>query len=327
MSAGRLGELGAALLGIAFAIACDRFSGARPESAAPKVRHPTEEARELIEAGQFDAALAKLGEVPGEAGALYYQGVAWARKAESAPLPTPAPAGDGGALVTPEFKPEELTALDFFEKAVAAGPSDGRAELAMAELLAPHAVRWQERVDAAQRSTRRGRHATPAPQPPLPHGVPDYRTDRVLEAYRTALRGDPASKQAAEGLARFSLRVGRLDDADAAFREVIQRDKENPENLVRYGDFLANERKDPVAAMDQYRQALIWRPDDDETRGKIADVFIAQGIAHYQKQEYAVAEARFVEADKYVTDRTTPRGIKIQDYLGRLRSIRPKVGR
>jgi hypothetical protein len=82
-----------------------------------------------------------------------------------------------------------------------------------------------------------------------------------------------------------------------------------------------------MAAVDQYRQALIWRPDDDETRGKIADVFIAQGIAHYQKQEYAVAEARFAEADKYVTDRTTPRGIKIQDYLGRLRSIRPKVGR
>jgi tetratricopeptide (TPR) repeat protein len=328
MSGGRIGRAGTALLVIAVAIACDRFSGAKSDPGPARTRHPTEEARELIEAGQFDAALAKLGEVPGEAAALYYQGVAWAGKAESAPLPTPPPAGDHAGLPgAPEFKPEELTALDFFEKALAAGPADGRAELALAELLAPHAVRWHERHVAAQHSTRKGRQAAPASPPPLPPGVPDYRTDRVIEAYRAALRGDPASKQAAEGLARFSLRVGRLDDADAAFRELIQRDKENPENLVRYGDFLAGDRKDTAAAVDQYRQALIWRPGDDETRGKIADVFIAQGIAHYQKQEYAVAEARFAEADKYVTDRNTPRGIRIQDYLARLRSIRPKAGR
>jgi tetratricopeptide (TPR) repeat protein len=157
--------------------------------------------------------------------------------------------------------------------------------------------------------------------------VPDYTTERVLAAYRAALSGDRGSKQAAESMARFCLRVGRLDEADAALRELIQRDMENPENLVRYGDFLANERKDGQAAVDQYRQALIWKPDDDATRGKIADIFIAQGIAHYQKEEYAVAEARLLEADKYLTDRNSPSAFKIQDYLARLRSIRPKAGR
>jgi predicted metal-dependent hydrolase len=49
-------------------------------------------------------------------------------------------------------------------------------------------------------------------------------------------------------------------------------------------------------------------------------------VEHYQKQQYAVAEARFAEAEKYVTDRDSPRAIKIQDYLGRLRSIRPRGG-
>jgi tetratricopeptide (TPR) repeat protein len=330
MSAGGFDRSRAAALFLtAVSLACERFPGASATPARPKARHPTEEARELIAAGQLDAALSKLSEMPGEPDALYYQGVVWARKAEAAPLPTPPPSAAHGAapLAAAEFKPEELTALDFFEKALAAGPADGRAELALAELLAPHALRWQERIDAGQRGARRARHASPAPPPTLPPGVPDYRTDRVIEAYRGALSGDRSSKQAAEGLARFCVRVGRLDEADAAFRELIQRDKENPENLVRYGDFLASERKDTAAAVEHYRQALIWRPDDDETRGKIADVFIAQGVEYYKKQEYAMAEVRFAEAEKYVTDRSSPRGVRIQDYLGRLRSIRPKAGR
>jgi hypothetical protein len=315
----------AAVLALAvLAAACERPAASRATPAPPAPRHPTDEARELIEAGQPDAALAKLAELPGDADALHYQAVAWAKKAESAPLPTPPP----GSSDAPEFKPEELTALDFYEKALAASPGDGRAQLGVAELLAPHAIRWQERVDAAQRgATRRNRRAAAPAAPALPPGVPDYTTARVLAAYRAALTGDRGSKQAAESMARFCLRVGRLDEADAALRELIQRDMENPENLVRYGDFLANERKDGQAAVDQYRQALIWKPDDDATRGKIADIFIAQGIAHYQKEEYAVAEARLLEADKYLTDRNSPSAFKIQDYLARLRSIRPKAGR
>jgi tetratricopeptide (TPR) repeat protein len=242
-------------------------------------------------------------------------------------LPTPPPAQGSESLAAPEFKPEELTALDFFEKALASTPGDGRASLAVADLLAPHAARWQERVDGPQNTGRGRRRAATRLPPTLPPGVPDFRTDRVIDAYQAALRGDRSSKQAAESLARFSLRVGRLEEADTAFRELIQRDKENPEHLVRYGDFLASERKDVPAALDQYRQALIWRPDDDATRGKIADVFIGQGVEHYQRQEYAVAEARFAEAEKYITDRGSPRAIKIQDYQARLRSIRPKTGR
>ena len=185
--------------------------------------------------------------------------------------------------------------------------------------------RLHARLEGAQRSGgRKGKRATPLAEPASVGDGLDYRAERVIEAYRAAMRGDPDSWKAAQGLSAFAIRVGRLDEADEAFRELIRRDKENPEQLVRYGDFLATARKDPMAAVDYYRQALIWRPDDEETRGKVADVFIAIGVEHFLKQEYAVAEARFTEADKYIEDRGSPRGIKIQDYQGRLRAIRPK---
>lgn len=316
-----------ALLGVS----CERLAGTKPSPPPPAPVTPLDEARTLIEQGQPEAALAKLAEAPADAESLYLQGAAWARKAETAPLPTPAPVvaplpRGAEAPAAAEFKPEELTALEFFGKAVAARPDYARAQLSIAELLAPHAAHRYETAQAAQRAwSRKGKRPdlALAPEP----GVPDFRAERIVEAYRAALLGDPASKEAAVGLARFCLRVGRLEDAEAALRELINRDKENPEHLVRYGDFLVNQRKDPMGAVDQYRQVLIWRPDDDETRGKIADVFVAQGIEHYVKQEYAVAEARFAEAEKFITDRASPRGIKIQDYLGRLRSIRPKAGR
>lgn len=311
-------------------VACDRLApkpAAQPEAAA---HSPLDDARALLEQGQPDAALAKLAELPSDADVLYLQGNAWARKAESAPLPTPPPAQvplPRGAEppAAPEFKPEELTALDFFQRAVAARSDHAGAQLAIAELLAPHAARLAGRQQAAQGGAgRKGRRAAPAAIPAPAADGPDYRPERVIAAYQAALASDTTSRQAAQGLATFAERVGRLDEADAALLELIKRDKENPEQLVRYGDFLAGERKDPMAAVDYYRQALIWRPDDQETRGKVADVFIAIGVEHFLKQEYAVADARFAEAERYVADRNSPRGVKIQDYQGRLRSIRPK---
>jgi len=317
-----------ALLGVS----CERFGGTKPPPPTPPPATPVQEARALIEQGQLDAALAKLAEAPEQAESLYLQGAAWARKAESAPLPTPPPlvsplAKGAEPPTAPEFKPEELTALALFERVIAAQPDHALAHLALADLLAPHAARWHETAAAQRATSRRGKRQGPAVAPTPAPGAPDFRVDRVIEGYWAALQADQAAKEAAVGLAQFCLRVGRLEDADAALRELIRRDKENPEHLVRYGDFLASQRKDPIAAVDQYRQALIWRPDDDEVRGRIADIFIAQGIEHYLKQEYASAEARFAEAERFITDRGSPRAIKIQDYLGRLRSIRPKTGR
>jgi tetratricopeptide (TPR) repeat protein len=289
---------------------------------------PVAEGRALLERGELDAALARLGAAPTDPESVYYQGLVWARKAETAPLPTPPPPPSplprgAEAPSAPEFKPEELQALDLFERAAAARPSMAKAQLAMAQLLAPHAVRRHEQEEEAQRRPRRRGRSTPEPPPPAPPSGPDYSVERVLAAFHQAAQGDAArSTEPLEALITFAGRVGRLDDADEAYKELIDRDKENPDRLVAYGDFLLQEREDPDAAVAEYRQALIWRPEDDATRAKIAGVYIARGLRHLDKHEYALAEAQFLEARKNVTDASSAQGRIVEASLARLRSIR-----
>jgi predicted metal-dependent hydrolase len=75
-------------------------------------------------------------------------------------------------------------------------------------------------------------------------------------------------------------------------------------------------------AIAQYRQALMWRPDDDATRGKIADIYIAMARAHVDAREYATADARLREAEKYVTDKNSPQGKRLQEQQTFLAQIR-----
>ena len=105
-------------------------------------------------------------------------------------------------------------------------------------------------------------------------------------------------------------------------KELVRRDKEKPEPLVRYGDFLNDVKKDPQAAMEQYNQALMWKPDDPTAKSRIADIYINMGIDNYSKLQYAAAEARFKDASRYVTDPHSPQALKIQDYMGKLGAIR-----
>ena len=98
--------------------------------------------------------------------------------------------------------------------------------------------------------------------------------------------------------------------------------RESADPLVRYGDFLRTVRKDTPAAVEQYRQALIWRPDDDATRGKLADIFLDMGKEAYAKQQYASAEARFTEAARYLTDQSSVQALTVKEYQGRLAAIR-----
>jgi uncharacterized protein HemY len=127
-----------------------------------------------------------------------------------------------------------------------------------------------------------------------------------------------------EELIRFGRRVNRLDAAEAGFKEMVRRKKEREtaEPLVKYGDFLAEEKKEPLAAIEQYRQALIWAPDDDNTRNKVADVYLKLGTEAFGKQQYAVAQDRLDDASKYITDRSSPRGQTLAEYQGRLRAMR-----
>lgn len=272
------------------------------------------------------------GSARGAAGAqganpAYDEGVEWARKAETAPLPTPAPLLSPlpkgvPPPPAPEFKPEEIQAVASFEKAIAERPNDPRPHLALAELLAPHAVARHEALDQATWKKKPARGKAPSPPPtPDPAGI-DLSVERIARSYEAAIQNDPAARAPVEALIAFAIRVKQLDAAEGAFQELVRRVKESPEPFLRYGDFLLEVKKDPDAAIERYRQALIWRPDDEATRAKVAGIYIDMGSAAYANRQYGIAQARFAEAAKYVTDKKSPQGMKVQDYTARLREIR-----
>ncbi len=113
-----------------------------------------------------------------------------------------------------------------------------------------------------------------------------------------------------------------LDDAELGYQELIRRVKESAEPLTKYGDFLVREKKDPVAAIEQYRQALIWSPGDDATRAKLADIFLTRGVDYFNDQQFAMAEAQFAEAAKYIPDRDSPQGRMLKEHQAKLREMR-----
>jgi len=317
-----MGKRLAACIALSLA-ACDRHPAGGVAPGAPPASSPVAQGRQLLESGQIDAALAKLQEAPNDPDSLYLQGLVWIKKAETAPLPTPPPSSGPRAPQprAPEFKNEELQALDCFEKAVAAQPAHARAQTAIGDLLAPHAIRRQA-LDQAASAGRAGKRTrgTEAAAPAQAQG--DYGPERVVEAYRRALQADTSSTEPVEKLIQFATQMGRVDDTDQGLQELLKRDRERPEPLIRYGDFLAQQRKEPERGIEQYRQALIWRPDDQATKSKIAEIYIAQGIGFYAKSQYAVAQARFEEARKYTSDPRSPEALKIQDYMNKLNAIR-----
>ena len=279
------------------------------------------EGKSLLESGQLDAALAELQKSPDDPDSLYYQGRVWAKKAESAPLPAapppPVPVPRGWQPPPPpEFKPEEIQAAQLYERAIAARPDHAAAHLALAQLLAPHAAHQHDLAEDAAK-----RNKPPLPAAPLPI---DASSDRVIRSYQVAMQSDPTSPAPVEEMIRFGRRVGRLDAAEAGFKEMVRRKKEKAtaEPLARYGDFLAEDKKDPLAAIEQYRQSLIWVPDDDATRSKVAAIYLKMAAEAFAKQQFAVADEYLREAAKYITDRSSAQGQMLADYQGRLRSIR-----
>jgi tetratricopeptide (TPR) repeat protein len=251
-----------------------------------------EEARALIDQGDYDGALARLGGGT-DAESLYLLGRAWAGKAAGT---TPAPDGSLGS--------EEVQALDFLEQAVAAEPNHAEAHLAIGNLLAPHV-----------RSTGGVEGATGTPVATSGSGVG---ADRVLEAYGAAVQADPADTASVEALIQFATRVGRPREARGAFQELTRRDRENPDVLVRFGDFLTGPGQDPEAALGVYAQALIWRPDDSETRLKVADVHLEAARGHVERREFVAAEARLREARKFVVDPASPQARTLREVANAL---------
>jgi tetratricopeptide (TPR) repeat protein len=280
------------------AAACSGVGGG--SSGAPP--DPLAEARGLLAEGRFDEVLARVGEAEDPESA-YLAGRAWAGKAKLAPVPTPAPGAPAARL-----KPEEERALSLYERAVAARPDLVDAQLAIAELLAPHAL-----LAAAA--------AGPA-RPGAPAAPPDPLVERVLRSYGQAVQADLSGTEAAEGLIAFATRAGRPGEADSAFQELVRRRREDPGLLVRYGDFLAGAAGRPEAALAQYAQALIWRPDDSATKLKMADIHLAAAAELIRNRQYVAGEARLKDARRYVVDPASPQAARLAELEGRLRDVR-----
>jgi tetratricopeptide (TPR) repeat protein len=294
----RLATAGALVL---LATGCRRDSAGT--ASGPAAGDSLAEARALVEERRFDEAIARLPE-GADAEALYLLGRAWAGKAETAPVPTPAPGGASPA--GSPLKPEETRALAYYERAVAARPDHAAAHLAIAELLAPHALVAATRGGAAT----------------LAGGSVDASVDRVLRSFGDAVQADPAGTAAVEAMIRFATRAGRVTEADGAFQELVRRRREDPELLIRYGDFLAGPGKNADGALARYAQALIWRPDDAATRLKMADLHLAAASALLAQLQYAAAEARLRDARRFVTDPASPQAARLRELDGRLREIR-----
>jgi len=277
--------------------------GCRRDAPAPGGSDPLVESRALVDERRFDDAIARLGE-SNDPEALYLLGRAWAGKAQAAPVPTPAPGSAvpaGSAL-----KPEEEQALAFYERATAARPDHAGAHLATARLLAPHAL-----VGAGARAGG------------APVGArADTSVDRVLRSFGDAIQADPAGIVAVEEMIRFAVAAGRASAAEGGFQELVRRRREDPEVLVRYGDFLAGPAGNPDGALARYAQALIWRPDDTATRLKMADIHLAAASALLAKLQYAAAEARLRDARRFVVDPASPQAARLRELEGRIRDIR-----
>jgi Tfp pilus assembly protein PilF len=121
---------------------------------------------------------------------------------------------------------------------------------------------------------------------------------------------------------RFATRTGRVSDADAGFQELVRRRREDPDVLIRYGDFLAGPGGNADGALAQYGQALIWRPDDTATRLKMAEILLASATTLLTQQQYAAAEARLRDARRFVVDPASAQAARLRELEGRLREIR-----
>ncbi len=306
---------------ISLTLACQlpgKQSAPGPAQTLPARSGPIAEGERLLADGQLDGALAQF-EQAGEPQSFYYRGLVWAKKAELAPLPTPyplAPERPNEKASIPEFKAEEQRAIELYEKGIAADPNSARTYSALAQLLAPHAAR---RHDLSQARIKPGRAAAVAP---AASGAEAIQPQRVLDLWRKAAALEPSAKEPVESLVAFASRVNRRDELEWGLQEMLKRDRERPDPYIRYGDFLNNQRQDPTGAIEQYRQALIWKPDDEVTRAKVADIYINMARESFAKLQYAATEQRLAEAQKYVSDRNSPQGIKIQDLAGRLAGIR-----
>jgi hypothetical protein len=204
---------------------------------------------------------------------------------------------------------------------VAAKPELAAAHQALAEVLAPHALAHR-REGEADPSHRARRGAAPVPALAGLPGGPDASPERVLREYRLAAQAGGADKAAVDSWVLFATSVGRVEDADAAFQELLKREREKPEPFVRYGDFLLVSKKDAMGAIAQYSQALMWKADDEAVKAKIAEIYLGIAADHLAQKQYATGEARLKDAQKYIGNKASAQGMRLQELQQQVAQVR-----
>jgi len=198
----------------------------------------------------------------------------------------------------------------------------GKAESAPVPTPVPGATGPAMRLKAEEEQALAAVAAAPRPKPGAPPAAPSPLVERVLRSYGNAIQADLAGTKAALGLIEFATHAGRPGEADGAFQELVRRRREDPALLVRYGDFLAGAAGKPEAALAQYAQALIWKPDDTATKLKMAEIHLAAAATHLRDLQYVAAEARLKEARRYTVDPASPQAARLAELEGRLREVR-----
>jgi tetratricopeptide (TPR) repeat protein len=269
-----------------------------PPAGVSAVPLKVQEGTELMDKGQLDEALARLAELPDDPVSLYYQGVIYVRKGMGTPLP------ESG------FRPEDKNAAILLERAIAAKPEFAAAHFTLAGVLLPYT---EQRYGPGKRR--------PARQPAAPDD-PDVSPERVARAYQAAVQHDKTSRAPIDALIKYAREMKRPDDADAAYRELLLRDKESAGPHMAYGDFLANEKKDRLKAFEQYQLALVWTPQDPAPKERIAVMYVTWAEEHFEKGEWANADARLRDAQKWVTDPSSATGVRFRELRDKLKAIR-----
>jgi tetratricopeptide (TPR) repeat protein len=256
--------------------------------------------KELLDKGQLDEALAKLAAAPDDPVALYYQGIVYTRKAA------------GQALPEQGFRDEDKQAIRCFERAVAAKPEFAAAHFSLAETLSPYTLKRH-----GPQPGGKNRAKPPSPEP----DDPDISPERVAREYQAAVQNDKTSNAPLEALVRYAREMKRPEDAEVVYKEAINRNKESEDAYIRYGDFLAAEKKDRLKAIEQYQLALMWKPQDPVPTAKICDIYLDWAQEHYDHGENASADARLADAGKFVTPQT-PQAQRMGELREKLRERR-----
>jgi hypothetical protein len=227
-------------------------------------------------------------------------------------------ASASGPPVSAVLTPEATQARDALAALIAKQPDNGEVHLALAQLLAPYAL-----VGLLE--------PTPTPEPPPAEGevvptqpaAPPVEPAEVVAEFEAAAGLEASRSAALDGFVAFCREANCLDAVDATFRKLLEASPEDPHLPAGYGDFLVNEMGDREGAIEQYRVALIWRPDDTDLRSRVARVHLARAFDHLEWGEYPQAENAFEESKAWISSTGSPEWARLQEGIARLDRIRP----